>query len=408
MTSNVGIALDAPIAPYQVEPLTGKPMNFALIGCGAIGTNFHAANIAARQDMVLHTCCDVSEERLLGCRDRFNPKRLVTDFHEAVNHPEVEAVVIATTANLRRPIIEAAAKAGKAIYCEKPMANSMEEAYAIGEIIRKAGVPFCVGHNRRSSPAMLDAHRIFRAHMENPRPCPWRLDREGANRPRLENDGVAGMLVRVNVDWHAWNWWRLDKGINPYGKMLTEITHFTDLTNWFLAAEPVEVVAMKSEDFNDSAIFRYKTGEMATIAFCNNGTRAYPKEKYEIFGHGAIVVIEHMVETRIVGIEGAPHTLKYALRNDRLPEVGQEGGLSGFLAKRREITKRIAETGDGTTFGWCEAEKGHPQAIARFAHEVRGSGPMVNGIEDSILTMRMAFAAVRSAMERRVVTMDEL
>ena len=43
----------------------------------------------------------------------------------------------------------------------------------------RLGIPFCVGHNRRSSPAMLDAHRIFRQHMTHPKTCPWRWRREG-------------------------------------------------------------------------------------------------------------------------------------------------------------------------------------------------------------------------------------
>lgn len=115
---------------------------------------------------------------------------------------------------------------------------------------------------------MVDAHRIFRQHMTAPVSCPWRFDREGAARPRLASDGVAGMSVRINDDWHSWKGWALDKTLAPHGPMLFEMTHFTDLCNWFLAAEPEEVVALDHGDLNHGIVVRYRTGEVATIAMC--------------------------------------------------------------------------------------------------------------------------------------------
>src|SRR5690606_2509414 len=251
----------------------------------------------------LHTCCDVSEATLQRCREQFRPKQTTSDYHAAINDPEVDAICLATTAELRKPIIAAAAEAGKGVYVEKPLGNTMEECYEIQRIVKDAGIPFCIGHNRRSSPAMVEAHRIYREHMTNPTPCPWRLEREGDNRPRLKGDGLGAISVRINDDWHSWKAWAFDETINPHGKILSEMTHFTDICNWFLAAEPEEVFAMKSDLFNASCIVKYATGEMATIMFAMNGTFGYPKELFEVFGHGAAVVIDHMVEVRTAGIE---------------------------------------------------------------------------------------------------------
>ena len=151
--------------------------------------------------------------------------------------------MLATTERLRLPVIAACAEQGKPIYVEKPLATTLKEATQIQQLVNESGIPFCVGHNRRAAPAMIDAHRIFRHHMQNPQSAPWRYDREGPrDRPQLPDDGAASMSVRINDDWFSWKSWVFDKQQAPEGPMLFEMTHFTDICNWFLASQPVEVV----------------------------------------------------------------------------------------------------------------------------------------------------------------------
>src|SRR5262245_54499635 len=103
--------------------------------------------------MQLHTCCDVSEESLRFCRDNYKPVRVTKDFKAAIRDPEVQVICIATTEKLRRPLVEEAAAAGKPVYCEKPLAATLPETYEIQKLVHQSGIPFCVGHNRRASPA---------------------------------------------------------------------------------------------------------------------------------------------------------------------------------------------------------------------------------------------------------------
>jgi predicted dehydrogenase len=385
-----------------------QPVHFAVIGCGMLAQGTHIPNIARSAKTVLHTCCDLSEEALRLCREQYGARKTTRDYRAAIADPEVQAICLATTEKLRLPVIAAAAEAGKPIYVEKPLALTLEELYRIRDTVKAARLPLCVGHNRRSAPAMLDAHRIFRAHMTHPRPCPWRFDREGPRRPRLAEDGVAGMSVRINDDWHSWKLWGFDKEQAPHGPLLFEMTHFTDVCNWFLAAEPEEVVAMESGMLNHGVIIRYATGEIATIAMAANGTFGYPKELYEVFGQGGAVVVDHLLEVRTAGIEGAPPQIVYPLLDDRFPDVGAELGLSGWLKKRRAACAEAVAKGDTRLVLAPNPDKGWAHAINRFVDEIRGEGPVVCGIDDAVLATRVAFAAIRSVHERRLVRMAEV
>jgi len=382
------------------------PLNFAVVGCGTLARMQHVPNIANSRKAVLHTCCDLDDDALVECRDRFGAMRITKDYTEAIADPEVQAICLATTEKVRLPVIQAAAEAHKGVYCEKPLARTLDEMRRIRKVVHESGIPFCIGHNRRSSPAMIEAHRIFRGHMENPAPCPWRFDRPG--RPNLPQDGVAGMSVRINDDWHTWKNWVFDPQQAPYGPMIFEMTHFTDLCNWFLAAEPEEVAAVESGMLNHGVVIRYKTGEMATISMCANGTFGYPKELYELFGNGGAVVIDHMLEVRTAGIEGQAPRITYPIIGDRHPGVGDEGGLFGWLAKKRAVCKEIVDKDDPSLIFAINPDKGHAHAIDRFVDEILGRGPVVCGVDDAVLATEIAFAAVKAARERRVVRLDEL
>ncbi len=380
----------------------------AVVGCGMIAQSTHLPIIQRSERIQLHTCCDISEKALAVCQERFRPKRVATDWRDVVRDPEVGVICLAAQERLRLPVIRAAAEAGKPVYCEKPMAASMEEAREIQAVVKSSGIPFCVGHNRRASPAMREAWRIFRSHMASPRVCPWRFDREEERRPRLSLDGVAGMSVRINDDWYSWKGWVFDKQLAPYGPMLFEMTHFTDICNWFLQAEPEEVVALESDLMNEGVVIKYRTGEMATISMSANGTFGYPKELYEVFGKGAAVIVDHMLEVRTAGISNAPPRIVYPIKNDHFPETGAEGGLAGWLAKNRAAAEKAGADGHMYLALLPQADKGHAQMWELFVEEILGKGPPVSGVDDAVQATRVALAAVRASRERRAVRVDEI
>ena len=385
-----------------------KPLNVAVIGCGSVARAQHIPNIVQSSRMILHTCVDLDDSVLAECRDAFGAKHIRKDFDGAIADPEVDMICLATTEKLRLPVIALAAKAGKPVYVEKPLAKTLDELYEIQRVVLAAGIPFCVGHNRRASPAMLDAQRIFRQHMTHPKACPWRWHREGDQLPSLPDDGVPSVSVRINDDWYSWKGWVFDKAQAPHGPMLFEMTHFTDVCNWFLADDPVEVTAVETGMLNMAVIVRYQSGALATIVIGNNGTMGYCKELYELMGNGGYIAIDHMLEVRTAAIEGAPATTTYPMVHDLHPQIGMEGGISGWLAKKRAACDEAAAHNDPLLQFTAEPDKGHAHALERFVDQILDNGPEVCGVEAAVLATRVAFAAIRSARERRTVPLAEV
>lgn len=384
-----------------------KKLNFAVIGCGALAQGTHIPYLAQTEKANLHTCCDLSDEILQLCQAKFGAQYISKDWKQVIENPEIDAVCLCTTEKLRLPVIAYAAQFHKPIYVEKPLATSMEEIYKIQKAVHESDIPFCIGHNRRNSPAMIEAHTIFRKHMENNLQEPWRWNRE-STRPKRADDGCASMNVRINDDWYSWKEWVFDKTQAPYGPMLFEMTHFTDLCNWFMASEPEEVVAMETGMLNHAIIIKYKTGEIATLNMCANGTFGYPKELYEIMGNGAIVVVDHMCEVRTAGIPGVPAVIKYDFIKDRHINVGMQGGIEGFREKKAAALKEAAEAKEPMLQFTAEPDKGHAAALGNFIDQIHGTRAEVCGVDDAVRASQVAFAAIKSAQEKRIVRVEEV
>lgn len=180
-----------------------EKIHFAIIGSGLMARQAHIPNLLHMEEAELLLCCDTDEASLAECRKLVPGVRTSTDYRETISDPEVEAIILATTEHFRVPPIEEAIRAGKPVYTEKPLAKDLEEAWHIRDLVREANLPFCVGHNRRCSPALVEAQQIFTRHMENPPPCPWRFRREGLPAFLEEENDFRSMAIHINDDW--WN-----------------------------------------------------------------------------------------------------------------------------------------------------------------------------------------------------------
>lgn len=126
------------------------PVRFALIGAGGMGGS-HAANLIASPETELVWVVDLDLERARSWAER-SGGRATSDMDEALADSNVDAVLIALPTSLHRMATERAAAAGKHVFCEKPIARTVEDATAMTEACATAGVVFQVGHVVRFYP----------------------------------------------------------------------------------------------------------------------------------------------------------------------------------------------------------------------------------------------------------------
>lgn len=135
-----------------------KPVNVALIGAGRIGS-FHAETISRRLvDANLAAIADPAPGAAEQLAQKLGCPIATTDPKAILSNPDIDAVIIATPARFHSGLVEAAAEAGKAVFCEKPMALTIEEATRAIDAAKQAKVPLQVGFNRRWDQAFAEGH----------------------------------------------------------------------------------------------------------------------------------------------------------------------------------------------------------------------------------------------------------
>jgi len=390
---------------------TRTPLNIAVIGCGMLARAQHIPNILACSHTRLHTCCDLDEGILRDLKSSHPGLKTSADFRSAVNDPEVDLLVVATTEHFRMPIYEAAIAAGKAVLTEKPVTANLEDARWVRNRVAAANLPFCVGHNRRCSPAMAEARAIFRRHMTRPQPCPWRFQRPGWEAVReiiRDEEQMPSVSIRINDDWMSWKSVHLHGDNARYGLLLSEMTHFADLACWFLDAEPKRVGVLSSGVLNHATVIEFEGGGIASIFMAGNGTFGYPKELLEAFGNGGAVIVDHMLEVRTAGIADAAPRKVYPMLNDCHPHVGAQGGLTGWMEKKQAAREESLRAGNADWIAVAEPDKGHARLLGAFVEEIRGlrSAP-VSPVEDAVRAVEICTAAIRSFREKRLVDIAE-
>lgn len=126
-----------------------SPVNLALIGAGRIGS-FHAETVAKRlTNANLYAVADPVPGAAENLAEKLGAGKACLDYHELLADPDVDGVIITTPARFHTEIAVAAAQAGKAVFCEKPMGLTLEDTDKVVEIAAETGVPIQVGFNRR-------------------------------------------------------------------------------------------------------------------------------------------------------------------------------------------------------------------------------------------------------------------
>lgn len=131
-------------------------IRFSVLGCGRIGT-MHARNLARHPQARLTSVFDVFTKASDAMAAELGVKA-AGSIDEVLADPEVDAVLIATSTDTHVELITRAAKAGKAILCEKPIALDMARVEQCWGEIRDLGATIMIGFNRRFDPSFRAVH----------------------------------------------------------------------------------------------------------------------------------------------------------------------------------------------------------------------------------------------------------
>jgi UDP-N-acetylglucosamine 3-dehydrogenase len=246
----------------------GAVVKIGLIGAGFIARAHAAAYHGMNEAHVVAVTSLVRQEaealaQGLGARVHDTAEQLLAD-------PEVEAVDICAPTSAHHALVMAAARAGKHVFCEKPIARTLEQANEMIAACRQAGVTFMVGHVMRWEPTAEKARQV----VESGALGPVRLVR---------------MTLGGSFPTWGWNNWFADR-TQSGGPFLDLVIHNFDWLNWVFG--PVQRVFAKnvnqeSLDQGDYGvvILRFKSGLIAHIEAIWNAPGGFPfEDRYEIAG----------------------------------------------------------------------------------------------------------------------------
>jgi myo-inositol 2-dehydrogenase/D-chiro-inositol 1-dehydrogenase len=257
-------------------------IRFALFGAGRIG-RMHAENLARRSDAKLVYVVDTKPEAARALAGPLGAR--AADAASAFADPNVDAVLIATSTGSHADLSIAAARAGKAIFCEKPVDLTLAKVEACIKAVRKARVLMFVGFNRRFDPS-------FRA-LKN------RLDA-----------GAIGRLEQLIIT-------NRDPGLpelrflaSSGGLFLDFTIHDFDMARWLLDEEPVEVFArgavlvdprVKTEANDiDTAMVMLRTRSARMCSIMNSRRAVYGyDQRIEAFGEKGMLRAENLAPTMV-------------------------------------------------------------------------------------------------------------
>ncbi len=125
-----------------------EKIKVGIIGCGGMG-NTHANVISQIDNVEIFAASDLSEEKLARFNEKFKPAYSFADYRKLIEMSEIDAVLVCLPTYLHKEPVVIAAKNGKHIFCEKPIALTLEDADVMINECEKNRVVFTIGFVRR-------------------------------------------------------------------------------------------------------------------------------------------------------------------------------------------------------------------------------------------------------------------
>lgn len=208
-----------------------------------------------------------------------------TNYKEILDDVETDVVMITTRHNAHAGQVLEALQAHKHVFVEKPLALSFEEIEKISESLTKSDRSLTVGFNRRFSPFIVDAKKQL----------------GGLNTP-------INVIATMNAGFIPADSWVHDMETGG-GRIIGEACHLIDLIT-FLTGSLVKEVVMNAMGVNPaentdnaSILLKYENGSTGVINYFANGSKAYSKERIEVYSQNRTIIVDNFRKSKYYGFK---------------------------------------------------------------------------------------------------------
>jgi predicted dehydrogenase/threonine dehydrogenase-like Zn-dependent dehydrogenase len=209
-----------------------------------------------------------------------------TDFNNILADASINTVLITTRHNLHAPMTTKALWAGKNVFVEKPLALSKDELRDILDAYQKGGGTLNVGFNRRFSTFAKKMKALLGS-----------------------DNSPMNVVATMNAGSIPANVWVHDLKIGG-GRIVGEACHFIDLISYFTGSQVQEVcmnsMGMSPQLNTDNAtiLLKYQNGSTGVINYFANGSKAYSKERIEVYSQDRTLVLDNWRTLEGFGFKG--------------------------------------------------------------------------------------------------------
>lgn len=359
------------ITPSFSSKLTGssKTLNIGLIGCGGRLRDVVGRLLAqdAEGRIRVLSAFDPDPASYQAAREQFGPDCLARDSEQAlVTDPAIDWVFIGSWNCFHARQAVLALSAGKHVFCEKPLATTVEDCVALREAARKSGSTFVFGLVLRYSPHYQRIMEVIRS-------------------------GAIGRIISFefnetlgfNHGGYIFGNWRRERR-HSGTHILEKCCHDLDLANWIVGSLPVRVASFGGRNF----FIPRNAGEVGRIGPDETGTPAYmgwvdPHRQNPFDGQGDICDNQVAILEYANGVRGVFHTNCNAATPERRFYIcGTRGTLRADVVARTFEVQRI---------GW-------DSKIERIDLQAQGSGQVAHGGGDDVMAGALAETLLHGAV----------
>lgn len=315
----------------------GAKLGWGIAGCGWVTRDYVAPGIQASSRGEAVALLD-PDPTALETTGRILPQAARrTDLDDFLSTPGLDAVYVATPHHTHAALVEAAASAGKHVLCEKPMANTVEDAERMVASCKAAGIVYATAFDQRYHAA----HRRLR---------------------KLIADGALGTVTMARIHYACWlppDWepetadaphdnWRVDPVRAGGGALADLAPHGLDLLQTLLGEEIVELAGLKQRRVFDypvedgaALVASFSGGALATIHNAFNCPDTLPRRTLDIYGTKAAAITRNTMgqvpggTLELIPANGEPQKIDLPPEEDVSPFLSQVEAFESALLENR-------------------------------------------------------------------------